>query len=291
MRELVDRCRFPDAGSAVVLAVSGGADSVGLTLLALAAGLRPTLHHVNHHLRSDSDHDAEVVRTLGADLGCAVVVHDVTVASGSNVEARARAERRRVMPPESMTGHTMDDLAETVVLNMMRGAGVDGLSPLVGEPTKPLLAVRRAELLDCVKSSGREFVVDTTNADLRLRRNRVRHETLPAMCVAAGRDVVPILARQATLMGDERAWLDALVRDGPPFADADCRALATWPVARLRRWVRGQLTTHDGLDEHPLSADEVDRIIDVIAGRAVATQVSGGRRVARSGQRLGVFRD
>lgn len=270
------------------MAVSGGADSVGLTLLALEASLHPTLHHVDHHIRADSGRDADLVRALGADVGCPVVVHDITVAPGSNLEARARAARRATIPAAALTGHTMDDLAETVVLNMMRGAGVDGLSPLVGEPTKPLLSVRRAELLAYVRASGRAFAVDASNADLSLRRNRVRHETLPAMCAAAERDLVPVLARQATLLADERAWLDALAHDETMLADADCRDLAGWPIARLRRWVRARLTSVDVGDVHPPSADEVERVIDVITGRAIATELSGGRRVARRGQRLRV---
>ena len=64
---------------------------------------------------------------------------------GANFEARARAERRRALPAGALTGHTMDDLAETVLLNMMRGAGVDGLSPMVNDPTKPLRDLRRSE--------------------------------------------------------------------------------------------------------------------------------------------------
>lgn len=288
MQPLVSKCRFGDPGRDVALAVSGGADSVGMTLLALEAGLRPTLHHVDHHLRADSGRDAQVVRDLGGVLGVPVVVHDVTVAPGPNLEARARAARRGALPRGAMTGHTMDDLAETVLLNMMRGAGVDGLSPLVGDPTKPLLALRRAEVRAYVEASGHAFVVDATNADLSLRRNRVRHETLPALCAAAERDLVPVLARQASLLADERAWLDALAHDETSLHDADCRELATWPVARLRRWVRTRLSTCDGVDVHPPSADEVERVIDVIAGRAVATEVSGGRRVARRDQRLNV---
>ena len=73
------------------------------------------------------------------ERGVTCVLYDVQVEPGANFEARARAERRRVLPAGSLTGHTMDDLAETVLLNMMRGAGLDGLSPMVNDPTKPLV--------------------------------------------------------------------------------------------------------------------------------------------------------
>jgi tRNA(Ile)-lysidine synthase len=257
-----------------------------MAMLAVSAGLHATLHHVDHHLRAESGLDAQLVCELGADLGFAVVVHDVSVASGGNLEARARAARRSALPRGAFTAHTMDDLAETVILNMMRGAGVDGLSPLVGEPTKPLLDVRRAELLELVLDGSRPFVRDPTNDDRSLRRNRVRHETLPAMCAAAERDLVPIIARQAALLADEKTWLDTLVCDPAELGDIDCHELLTWPVAQLRRWLRPRLSFVEDGDTHPPSADDVERVIEVVRGHAVATQVHGGRRLSRSGQRL-----
>ncbi len=106
-------------------------------------GLDVHVHHVDHHSRAASTADAEfVVGARRRVLHVPVVVHDVIVAAGPNFEARARSERRRVLPEGSLTGHTMDDLAETVLLNMLRGAGVDGLSPLVNDPTKPLVRLR-----------------------------------------------------------------------------------------------------------------------------------------------------
>jgi len=71
------------------------------------------------------------------------------------------------------------------------------------------------------------------------------------------------------------------------LADADCRELRTWPVARLRRWLRGQLRGPDhGDGEHPPSADDVERALAVVRGDVVATELHGGRRLARRGQRL-----
>jgi hypothetical protein len=71
------------------------------------------------------------------------------------------------------------------------------------------------------------------------------------------------------------------------LADADCRVLREWPRARLRRWLRAQLRGDDlGDGRHPPSADEVQRAVDVVRGDAVATQLSGGRRLSRTGQHL-----
>jgi tRNA(Ile)-lysidine synthase len=273
----------------VALAVSGGPDSLGLLLLAQAAELVTTVHHVDHHARSTSGDDAEFVRALCARLDVPCVVHDVVVEPGGNFEARARAERRRVLPPGSLTGHTMDDLAETVLLNMLRGAGVDGLSPMVRDPTKPLRALRRQELHDFVYDQGITPVHDETNDDPAYRRNRVRHELIPLMNAVAERDVVPLLARQAEVLFEDRAWLDLIgVNDAALAVDeVDCRELSGWPRARLRRWLRVKLFTLDEQNErHPPSAAEVDRALRVVTGDAVATELSGGRRLSRRGQRL-----
>jgi tRNA(Ile)-lysidine synthase len=135
---LLDQCHFPRSGTAVDLAVSGGPDSLGLLLLANLAGLEVTVHHVDHHARPASGADARHVEATCASLGAAFVRHDVMVELGGNFEARARSARRAALPEGVMTGHTMDDLVETVLLNMLRGSGLDGMSPMVNNPTKPL---------------------------------------------------------------------------------------------------------------------------------------------------------
>jgi len=288
-RSLLDACHFPASGSPVDLAVSGGPDSLGLLLLAIEAGLRVSVHHVDHHARVSSTDDADYVTTICAELNVPVVVHDVDVVLGTNFESRARAARRGAMPATVMTGHTMDDLAETVLLNTLRGAGVDGLSPMVDDPTKPLRDVRRHTLHDFVRASGRQPLRDETNDSPDFRRNRVRAELMPLLCDIAGRDVVPILSRQAGLMREERDWLDALSRDdvARSLPEADCRDLRTWPLARLRRWLRVQLRSLDqGDGTHPPTADEVDRAISVIRGDVVATELRGGMRLARRNQHL-----
>jgi tRNA(Ile)-lysidine synthase len=265
-----------------------------MLLLALEAELVVTVHHVNHHARAASDEDAGFVRNVCNERGVACVLYDVQVEPGSNFEARARAERRRVLPRGSLTGHTMDDLAETLLLNMLRGAGLDGLSPMVDDPTKPLVRVRRHDLAEFVADAKLEARHDETNDDLSYRRNRVRHQLLPLMCEIAERDVVPILARQAEVIYEDRAWLNLV--GGPDVAlalgDVDCRELRKWPLARRRRWLRAKLCFLDEFDEaHPPSAAELERVERVIAGEVVATELQGGRRLSRRAQRLALEDD
>jgi len=286
---LLEQCHFPVTGTKVDLAVSGGPDSLGLLLLALETGLDVTVHHVDHHARPTSTRDADHVEAICAQLNLSFVCHDVVVDAGANFESRARASRRAAMPSGVLTGHTMDDLAETVLLNMLRGAGLDGLSPMVNDATKPLRDLRRAALHDFVATSSFVALHDETNDSPDFRRNRVRHELIELLDDVAGRDVVPILARQAALLFDERVWLDELATDdhAVTLEDADCRMLRTWPRARLRRWLRSQLRAADqGDGTHPPSADEVERAIAVVEGEVVAMELSGGRRLSRREQHL-----
>lgn len=285
---LLSQCDFPESGTVVDLAVSGGPDSVGMTLLAAAAGLQITIHHVDHHLRSDSWKDAECVKRLATRLDVPVVLHDVAVDAHRGVEAGARAARRAIMPAGVLTGHTMDDLAETVLINLVRGAGREGLSPMVGDTTKPLLRVRRHELRAFVDASGYDYVIDSTNADPAFLRNDIRLRVVPQLCDVAHRDVVPVLARQAYVMAEESQWLDELTSGDRQLSldDADCRELREWHPVRLRRWLRLVLVRDDSDGVHPPTLAEVERVMSVVRGEATATEIAGARRVSRHEQRL-----
>lgn len=285
---LLARCRFGPPGQAADLAVSGGPDSLGLLLLARAAGLVVHVHHVDHHARASSGEDATAVRDLCSRLEVSFTRHDVTVEPGANFEARARAARRAALPDGALTGHTMDDLAETVLLNMMRGAGLDGLSPMVGDATKPLIDVRRTDLHYYVAGSPFQPVYDESNDSPDFRRNRVRHEVLPVLCDVAGRDVVPLLARQAAVVHEERAWLEAISHPDleRELDEVDCRELREWPKARLRRWLRARLSHADADGVHPPTSEEIERALAVVRGDVVATELAGKRRLSRSAQRL-----
>lgn len=285
---LLAQCRFPVTSEVVDVAVSGGPDSVGLLLLARAAGLRVRVHHVDHHVRDSSGLDAAFVADLARRLDCEVIVHDVREPLGPNFEQRARNARRQVLPVGTLTGHTMDDLAETILINMLRGAGVEGLSPMLGSPTKPLLGVRRHDVHAYVADAGVVARHDETNDDVHFLRNRVRHDVLPLLAAAAQRDVVPLLWRQAVHLSRDREWLDDLSEPDRQRAlgDVDCRELVSWPEARTYRWLRWHLRDVQGDDTYPPTSEEVERAMAVVKGKVVACQLSGARRLSRSGQRL-----
>lgn len=279
--DLLARTTFPPAGTAVTAAVSGGADSLALLVLAVAAGCEVTAVHVDHGLRPGSAAEADVVAAAAARLGAAFRAEAVTVAPGPNLEARARAARRAVLPADACTGHTLDDRAETVLVNLLRGAGTTGLAALRPGPRHPLLALRRAETRALCRAEGLVPVDDPSNDDPRFVRNRIRHEVLPLLAEVAGRDLVPVLARQAELLADDADLIDALGGLVDP-TDAAALVAAPAPLARaaLRAWLR---TAGDG---QPPSAAAVERVRAVAAGAVVATELPGGWRVARTAGRL-----
>jgi tRNA(Ile)-lysidine synthase len=210
-------------GETVLVAVSGGADSVALlTLLAaLAPAWRLTLHvlHVDHGLRADSARDAGLVRALAARLGVPAQVERVRVGPGS-VEAAARAARYAALEAEAdrlgagriAIGHTADDQAETVLMRVLDGAGVRGLAaipPVRGRIIRPLIEIRRPALRDALVAGGVEWIEDPSNRDPKFLRNRIRHELLPLLAASYHADVVPALAGVARLA---RESVDALDR-------------------------------------------------------------------------------
>lgn len=284
--DLLGRCRFPPRGTEVTCGVSGGADSLALLVLAVEAGCRVTAVHVDHGLRPGAAAEADVVAEVAARLGAGFRAERVVVSPGGNLEARARAARHAVLGPHALLGHTADDQAETVLLNLLRGAGPDGLAGMRPD-RRPLLRLRRRETSALCAALGITPVSDPTNADPGFLRNRVRHELLPLLDDIAGRDVAALLSRQAELW---REVADDLDRRAGAIDPTDAAALAAAPAllagAAVRRWLRP--CSPEG---HPPGAATVDRVLAVARGEAVATEVGRGWRVTRRHGRLRLSRD
>lgn len=274
---LLARCHFPAPGAPITCAVSGGPDSSALLVLAASAHLQVTAVHVDHGLRPGSADEADLVRDLATRVGATFRAERVQVAPGPNLEARARAARRSVLPADAATGHTADDQAETILLNLLRGAAI-GLGAMRPGPTHPILDLRRSDTHALCAAWDIATVDDPTNDDPSYTRNRVRAELLPLLTELADRDPVPVLTRQAALLRDDHDLLESLAAAIDP---TDARALAAAPKPLARRAVRRWLT-----EEHPPDAAAVERVLEVAAGRAEGCEVTGGRQVRRSQQRL-----
>jgi tRNA(Ile)-lysidine synthase len=220
----------------VVVAVSGGADSVALLrgLLALKTGGagRLVVAHFNHHLRPSSDADQAQVESLCRtwNLKCHCGSGPVSEAArqrGDGIEEAARSLRYdfllQVACEEGAryvaTAHTADDQAETLLQRIFRGTGIAGLSgvPRVRslDPAvtliRPLLAMRRSLVLDYLQSLDQSYCEDPSNRDLRYRRNWIRHALLPRVVEAYDPHVIDSLLRLSRLSGEAQSVFDALV--------------------------------------------------------------------------------
>ena len=276
--DLLSRCSFPPEHTYVDCAVSGGADSVALLVLARAANLNVTAWHVDHGLRKNSPAEAELVAQLAIQLEAQFESRTVNVDQGANTEARAREARYGAMPQGVMTGHTADDQAETILINLLRGSGTRGLAGMQPTSQRPLLHIRRSETHALCSALGISVFNDPSNNDERFQRNRIRHEVLPLLESLAKRDLVPVLTRQADLLRDDDDLINELASALDP---TDALALAVAPVALSRRAIRAWLT-------NPLVPDSatVERVLEVARGNTLACDIGLGRHVRRSQQRL-----
>jgi tRNA(Ile)-lysidine synthase len=242
-----------EADAQLTLAVSGGGDSVALlhgTARLVATGQRAwrlSVAHLDHALRSESAADANFVLAAARSLGLPAEVRRTDVAAlardeGRSVEEAGREARYRfleeVAPAGGLiaTAHTLDDVAETVLINLLRGSGLGGMAGIParrGRVVRPLLDARGAELRALLDAAGIEYRDDQSNADLAFLRNRVRAEVLPVLesirpgaaerigrfsGLAAGDDAVleELASAELTRRRDETGAIDW--RSAPPAA-------------------------------------------------------------------------
>ena len=274
------RCTFPTAGSAVTCAVSGGADSTALLILSVAHGCRVTAIHVDHGMRPDSHREAEHVQKIAASLGVDFQAKRVHIEPGGNLEARLREARYGALPIDVLTGHTADDQAETVLINLLRGSGLGGLSGMRPNGRHPLLKLRRTETRELCRSLDIDVVDDPSNEDPKFQRNRIRHELVPLLNDLASRDVSMILTRQADLLRADADLLDELALQLDP---TDAQQIANAPVALARRAIRAWIAA----PYHP-DAATVERVLQVARGEVTACDIGNNRQVRRSHQRLNI---
>jgi len=289
--DLLTRCTFPAPATPAVAAVSGGADSLALLVLAVAADLDVVAVHVDHGLRPDADRESRRVDEVAAALGVASRSLTVDVGVGSNLEARARRARHDALAAEAagrtvLFGHTADDQAETVLGNLVRGAGLGGVAGIRRGPRHPILALRRTETETLCRRLDLDMFADPSNADPSFRRNRLRREVLPLLDDVAGRDVVPLLARHAEVAGEAVDHLAAEAARLVPDP-ASCVALRGAPpvlaAMALHAWLRSCSP-----EAHPPDAAALERVLAVARGERRAAEIGGGFRVERSAGRLAV---
>jgi len=246
------------------VALSGGADSAALFHLLLPICKKNKIElivlHLDHGLRTDSAQDAKWVKALAKKVGvdCVVERHEVTahLKKALSVEMAAREVRQtfyaecrtRCKLDAIATGHQADDVAETLLLRLMRGAGGSGLAPLKSRSRgfiRPLLPVFGSVLRDWLRQKKKTWREDQTNQDVTIPRNRVRHETLPLLEKQFGQAVRANLCRSAEILREEDSFLEELSQAvlaeclrGEVENALNMEKLRETPVAMQRRVLR-----------------------------------------------------
>ncbi len=287
-----------------LIGVSGGRDSVALLHALRARGYgKLVVCHLDHRLRGRSAAaDARFVGRLAAQFGCEFesATIDVraraaerkesleTAARGARQEFFAEVARRRKCRLIFLAHHA-DDLAETFLMNLLRGAGPLGLGGMravarqkVGRQTleivRPLLGTWRSEIDAYIAAHGLRFREDRSNESLLPRRNRLRREIIPYLEAQLGRPVRESLWRAATIAAAEEEWIGGLL---PAMAagNLDVAFLRGQPAAVQRRLLLGWLRAEGvgGLD-----FSTVERVRALLAGASPAkTNLAGGWHVRR----------
>ncbi len=284
---LAGACELP-SGTSVVAACSGGADSVALVhVLAALSDIWPLTRvcFIDHGLR-DVAAERRAAAAAAAATSTPFVPLEVTLGPG-NVQAAARAARyaalARCAGPEAVvaTAHHRRDQAETVLMRLLRGAGLRGLAgirPRAGAVVRPLLTVSPTTL---AAIAGDQFAADPTNASRSYQRNRLRHDVLPTLeAEAAGAEAA--LARVAGQCRDELALVDALCEHAiDPGADSSGQAAEL--VEILVRWRLRREAAPDVIPSRGAARALAQQLVagaargDVHLGGGVAGQARRGR--------------
>lgn len=302
----------------MLVGVSGGPDSMALLHLLnrLAAVLRIRLGvaHLNHCLRgAAADRDAEVVRREAAALRCPchmgrAHVLKVKQRLGLSLEEAARRVRyaffRKTMAEAGYNklalGHHLDDNAEQMLMALLRGTGPRGLTGIApvrqNRIVRPLIDARRSQIKAFVVKEGIPFVQDATNDDLRLTRNRIRHQLLPLLASAFNPRIEAHLNQLADLMRTEEAWIDTLV--SAPYDKAvlnrrpDTLTLAADSLrqahpALARRLVRKALQDLSG-SLRRITFSHIQAVMHLLTDGSAEKEIHlpGGIHVRRSDNRL-----
>ena len=268
--------RFPP-DARYLIGVSGGRDSVALLHWLINLGYKKLIVcHLNHQLRGrSSDADARFVEKLAAKYGVnfelgAANVRALAKKKKMSIETAAREARYSFFAKVAkgqrrgtiFLAHHADDLVETFLLNLFRGAGLTGLTAMrevstrrVDELTltivRPMLSVWRAEIDDYVREYQLKFREDASNKNLAPMRNRIRNRIIPYLEKILGRSIRQNIWRTAMVAAEEEKWIDSELPDST-HADLSVPKLRALPVALQRRailkWLRVQNVSDIGFD-------------------------------------------
>lgn len=298
------RAHLAMAGSTPLLvACSGGADSIFLLCLLFAhraeLNLELSIAHYNHHWRGEpSNQDAEFVRSVARALDLPYYEGERPPEEAAFTETTARALRLDFLRHTAqgadaghiVFGHQLDDILETQLQRLARGAGTNGLAaprPIAsfpGQPThlRPLLDLRAGDIRMALNAAGISWQEDSSNGDTNIARNALRHEVIPDLIEALDRDPAIGAARSRQFLEEDANALDAIARERLPAAflgeeNLSRPVLCSLPRALMRRALAAWLNVR-GLGDF-LRASALDLLIDALLSERASYRQSAGNRL------------
>ena len=294
---------LPPEGGVILCAVSGGRDSVCLlhylTTIAPRRGFTVAAAHLNHRMRPEAQRDEDFVRGLCREWNVpfyteAAPVYEIAARWGLGVEETGRRLRYDFLLRTAdaigaayiATAHHAQDQAETVLLNLLRGTGPEGLGgipPVRGRIIRPLLQTGRAEIEDYLQKNGLPHVEDSTNEDTHYARNRLRRELWPQL-ETVNPAVTRAIGRTAEIVRGENAYLDTLAAERLPAEGTavETAALLAAPEPLRPRMVR-LLLDRLPTGKKDVSAVHMDAVLALAEGGGTLDLPGGARAVCRNG--------
>jgi tRNA(Ile)-lysidine synthase len=299
----IARYNMLPVGARMIVAVSGGADSVALLhmLRELVPESLVGVAHFNHQLRgAESDGDQRFVAALSQSLGLRFHCAASAVGAG-NLEQNARTHRReffrslveRGLADRIALGHTLDDQSETVLFRILRGSGTSGLAgilPVTAEGIiRPLLKVPRSDVRDYLEQHRLAWREDSSNASPQFARNRIRQTLLPELVKHWNPRIVATLAHLADVAYQEEVWWagevarhEGALSGGPGWVEIFAPALAALPQALVRRLTR-QAIRRAKADLRGIDYRHIGEVVDLaLAPKGSAKSVIPGLTAVRS---------
>lgn len=294
VRDTIEKHRMLETGDAVLMGVSGGADSVAmmhlLSELAECFSLRLGIAHLNHCLRGEeSDRDERFVTALAEkfSIPCFIGRKDAEAYRKScrlSPEEAAREIRYDFLSTTAQEkgfdrialGHHADDNAELILMFLLRGSGLSGLSGIPptrgGKYIRPLMNLSRSAITAYLRQKGADWVTDSSNSDPKYLRNRVRHELIPHLKTHYSSHIVTTLNRLSEIIRDEEQWVSGIADDlfqtiliskEKERVSLSVSGLADMPGAAQRRVIRHALFCVKG-NLRRITFTHTEKILDIL---------------------------
>ena len=279
VKRYIEKYKLLNTNELYLVALSGGADSVALLLLLKNAGFNVHAAHCNFHLRGDeSDRDeafcVELCQRLGVELHRAhfdtreyAELHKVSIEMAAR-ELRYKwfeQLRRDIGAAGICVAHHRDDSVETVLLNLVRGTGLRGLTgiqPRNGHILRPLLCVSRAEIETFLAEKGQKYVTDSTNLEADVQRNIIRLEVLPLL-----RKLNPAVAENIQRTAENLAEAQLVLN----VAIASINSSNVLNLSDLEKYGSSEYLAFEWLKKYGFNGDQVRQILDADTGKIVSS--------------------